>query len=503
MAKTSANPRVLIVTPEVTYLPDGMGINANGLYAKAGGLADVSAALISALFENGGDVHVALPDYRAIFNGNLAPFLSQELNTIKSKMPEERIHLAKDRTFFYLDSVYSSYKTENIKIALTFQREVINNIVPHVQPDLIHCNDWMTGLIPAMARKLGIPCLFTLHNIHSVTSTLSRIEENGIDAASFWQHLFFKDIPTSYEETRNCIPVDFLASGVFASHYVNTVSPTFLMEMIRGRHDFVKTPLQQELAGKWNAGCAVGILNAPEISFSPDTDEALPCRYNAKNFVSGKRDNKLTFQKRLGLIENAHAPLFFWPSRLDRIQKGCHLLAEILYEVISAYWDQNMEIVFVADGEFQQYFNDIVWRFNLNNRVAVCDFDEKLSRQAFAASDFIFMPSLFEPCGLPQMIGPIYGTLPVAHDTGGLHDTIINIDVHQDRGNGFLFEDFDSNGLCWAIDQAMKFYNLPPDIKQPQIRRIMSQSAEAFNHSVTARKYIDLYERMLQRPFIN
>ena len=128
-----------------------------------------------------------------------------------------------------------------------------------------------------------------------------------------------------------------------------------------------------------------------------------------------------------------------------------------------------MEIVFVANGEFKRHFQDIVCWFNLQNRVAICDFDEKLSRQAFAAADFVFMPSLFEPCGLPQMIGPIYGTLPVAHDTGGIHDTIEDMDVSENTGNGFLFKDFDSNGLSWAMDQAMKFYDLPPEVKQDQI----------------------------------
>jgi starch synthase/alpha-amylase len=503
MANPPGNPRVLIVTPEITYLPWGMGNNAHGLHAKAGGLADVSAALISSLFENGGDIHVAVPDYRAIFNDNISSFFSDALETIKSKVPVERIHLAKDRTFSHIDHVYSSYETENIKIAMTFQREVINNIIPHVLPDLIHCNDWMTGLIPAMAKKLGIPCLFTIHNIHSATSTLADIEENGIDAQSFRQDLFFVNMLSNCEKTRDFIPVDFLASGVSAAHYVNTVSPTFLMEMIQGLNCFVAPPLQKELAGKLDAGCAFGILNAPETSFSPDIDDALPFQYGAKNHAAGKRINKLLLQKRLGIIQDDQAPLFFWPSRLDTIQKGCRLLAEILDKVVLRYWEQNMEIVFVANGEFKKHFNEIVCRLSLRNRVAICDFDEDLSRQAFAASDFVFMPSLFEPCGLPQMIGPIYGALPVAHDTGGLHDTIINMDVPGNTGNGFLFKDFNSNCLLWAIDRAMKFYNLPPKIKQQQIRRVMKQSVGAFDHSVTTQKYIDLYEIMLQRPFIN
>src|SRR6056297_751140 len=145
---STEKPRVLVVTPEVTYLPEGMGNIANQLTAKAGGLADVSAALVNALFRQEGDVHVALPDYRSMFNNDTGPeaLFKKELNTIRSEVPEERIHLAEDRAFFYVSNIYSNYSWENIKIALAFQREVINNIVPKVQPDLIHCNDWMTGL---------------------------------------------------------------------------------------------------------------------------------------------------------------------------------------------------------------------------------------------------------------------------------------------------------------------------------------------------------------------
>ena len=497
-----ANPRVLLVTPEVTYLPDGMGRHANGLNAKAGGLADVSAALVNALYHQGADVHVALPDYRSIFNGGMSPIVRRELGKIRNSVPEKRVHLAQDRTFFYLNHIYSDNEFENIKISLAFQREVINNIIPRVQPDLIHCNDWMTALIPAMARQLGIPCLFTIHNIHTVKCTLSEIEDRGIDGALFWQNLFYEYFPSNYENTRNSIPVDFLASGVFAAHFVNTVSPRFLEEMVEGRHGFVKACMQQELANKKNAGCAFGILNAPDLSCHPSNDGVQPCMYSPNNHVLGKKTNKRKFQKDLGLIQNARAPIFFWPSRLDPVQKGCQLLADILYDVVSRYWKENLEIVFVADGEFQRHFKDIVRYHDLFDRVAICDFNEPLTRLAYGASDFVLMPSSFEPCGLPQMIGSIYGALPVAHDTGGIHDTVAHLDVSKNTGNGFLFKTFDSGGLSWAIDQAMAFYMMPPDIKKRQIRRIMEESAEKFNHQVTAKQYIGLYEKMLQRPLI-
>ena len=233
------NPRVLIVTPEVTCLPQGMGDVTNGLSAKAGGLADVSVALVSALFDLGADVHVAIPDYRSIFKNHFSPVFKKEAKAIREKIPEERVHLAKDRAFFYLHRIYSSDGWENGKVAIAFQREVINNIVPRVRPDLIHCNDWMTGLIPAMARNMGIPCLFTVHNIYTVKRSLASIEDRGIDAAAFWKDLYYERFTVGYEAARDSNPVDFLASGIFAAHFVNTVSPTFLKEIVEDHHDFV------------------------------------------------------------------------------------------------------------------------------------------------------------------------------------------------------------------------------------------------------------------------
>jgi starch synthase/alpha-amylase len=502
MDETPCNPRVLIITPEVTYLPDRMGGLASFFTAKAGGLADVSAALITALFEQGADVHVSIPDYRALFSHGLAPVLQKEFNKIHRKMPDDRIHLAEDRAFYYLNRVYSNYGDENIKLALAFQREVINNIVPYVQPDLIHCNDWMTGLIPAMARTMGIPCLFTIHNVHTIKATLGYIEDRGIDAAAFWQDIYFEHMATRYEDVRDTNPVDFLTSGVFAAHFVNVVSPTFLDEIVEGRHDFIAEPIRQELINKRRAGCATGILNAPDPSFDPAVDKDLECNYDHQDFVRGKEENKRALQKQFGLIADVRAPVFFWPSRLDPVQKGCSLLAEIFYDVISDYWEQSLQILFVANGDYQRVFRDIISHHGFQKRVAICDFDNRLEHLAYGAADFILMPSSFEPCGLPQMIAPIYGTLPVAHDTGGIHDTIMHLEVAEDKGNGFLFDTFDANGLRWAIAQAMNFYNLPPKIKEPQIQRIMQESAATFTHANTARQYIRLYEKMLQRPLI-
>lgn len=500
MTSRSENPSILIVTPEVSHLPAGMSSVSGYISAKAGGVADVTAGLITALFEQGADVHVALPDYRRIFRRKLPPAVRRWLTTMQDGLPEQRIHLARDRGFYHLDRIPCGTGSEDINFSLYFQREIINAIIPRVQPDLIHCHDWMTGLIPAAGRRMDIPCLFTIHNLYTAKRPLSHIEDIGIDAAFFWPNLYYDRYPSSYEESRNSNPVDLLLSGVFAAHYVNTVSPTFLSEIINGRHTWVDIHLQRELRNKWESGCAAGILNAPDPSYNPMTDKALFRRYGVKDHRPGKKYNKLFLEQKLGLDMDSSAPIFFWPSRLDPIQKGYSLLAEILFEVVSAFREQNLQIVFVADGEFRSHFEEIVKRSQLYDRVAISPFDERLARQAYAGADFVLMPSRFEPCGLPQMIGPLYGTLPVAFDTGGLHDTVTHMNAAAGIGNGFLFENYDSKGLFWAFQEAMAFYGLPAAEKSRQIERIMTESLTVFNPAVTASQYVRLYERMLERP---
>ena len=502
MAKVKAkNPRILIVTPEITYLPEGMGNLSGKMSAKAGGMADVSASLVAALYELGADVHVALPHYRRMFHEETAKLVADELKKYKSHLPDERIHLAEDRCFYYRDTVYDR-GDGNIKLALAFQREVINHCIPYVQPDLVHCNDWMTGLIPAAARRMGIPSLFTVHNIHTQKLTLDWVEDMGIDAAEFWNNLYYSYPPYSYEESRSNNQIDLQASGCFASHFINTVSPTFLKEIVDGWHLFVPDSIRNEIRNKYNAGCASGILNAPDPIDNPVTDDKIPFKYGPDNHWEMKRKNKVALQHALGLEENPDAPLFFWPSRLDPVQKGPQLLTDITYRFLEKYHDQGAQIAVIANGPFQQAFWDIRNFHGIGNRLAVRNFDARLSQLGFAASDFTFMPSLFEPCGLPQMQAPIYGSLAIAHNTGGLHDTVDMLDWGASKGNGFVFDIYDSQGLMWAMDKAMEFYREPRELREREISRIMSESLTRFNHKECARRYIELYERMLDRPLV-
>lgn len=502
-SKWSHISRVLIVTPEVTHLPDRMGSLSECLSAKAGGLADVSASLVCELYRQGADVHIAIPNYRAIFGDCLSETLRQEQLAMRRILPDDRLHLAEDHSFARRKTVYTGDSSENIRLALTFQREVVNNIIPRVVSDLIHCNDWMTGLVPAAARQLKIPALFSIHNIHTMEVLLTEIEDRGIDPSAFWQQLYFSRMPVSYDESRLANPVDLLVSGIFSASAVSVVSPGFLSEIITGVHDFVSAHLREELLRKWEAGLGVGILNLPDPTFNPASDPHLAEAYGPEDPLGSKAANKVAFQKALGLIEDPNAPVLFWPSRLDPVQKGCQLLAEILYEVISAYWEDGLQVIFVADGPYQQVFRDITRHHGFEERVAVTDFDPAMEHLGYGAADFVLMPSRFEPCGLPQMIGAIYGALPIAHAVGGLRDTVNHLNIGQHSGNGFLFETYDSGGLFWAIQQAMDFHRLPAHTRSAEIGRIMAESAETFNHKVTARQYIDLYQKLLRHPVID
>ncbi len=488
-------PRILMVTPEITYLPRGMGNMAQRLCAKAGGMADVSASLVKSLYDKGADVHVTLPNYRKLFNLSSERRHDSEYCAFTSSLPNQRIHLAQDRIFYHKNRVYDN--AENHLLSLAFQREVINNVIPRVKPDLIHCNDWMTGLIPAVARRNNIKSLFTVHNIHTERLPLSMIEDRGIDAADFWHNLYFKEQPHHYHHARENNHVNLLVSGIFASDHVNSVSPTFLHEVVEGRHDFVPDCIRNELAAKLHSGYASGILNAPDPSYDPATDHYLEHNFNADTHQEGKRKNKLQFQELAGLTMDPNAPLLFWPSRLDPVQKGCQLLADLLYHIIEKYKDIGLQVAIVANGEFQKHFKDIVEHHGIHDRVSVLDFSENMSRLGYAASDFMLMPSKFEPCGLPQMVSPKYGSLPLVHDTGGIHDTVHHLHHDGNLGLGFRFQHYNTNGLEWVIDEAVRFYQRPAQEREKILRRIMTESLEQFNHETCAAEYIKLYESIL------
>ncbi|NNC88513.1 MAG: glycosyltransferase [Akkermansiaceae bacterium] len=498
LAVTSPPPRILIVAPEIARVPSGLSPRASQFLGKAGGLADVTASLAAGLEAQGAEVHLALPNYRRLFGSDADASFKDSLAEAALPDGDRRVHLAEDRAFYYRTHIYGG--PEAPAAVTAFQREVMNNIIREVRPDLIHCHDWTTGLVPAFARRHGIPCVFTVHNIHTESWNLAYLEERGIDAASFWEHLYFNNPPHNYEETRAGNSCDLLASGILAADLVNVVSPNFLTEILDGYHDFVPGAVRHVLRMKAESGQARGILNAPDISYDPATDPELFCNYGSRDVVDGKSWNKGALQKRLGLEIDPEAPVLFWPSRLDPLQKGCDLFASVLHGIISDYHHLGLQVVAVADGEAQGHIRHIIHHHGFQSRAACVDFDEGLSRCGFAAADFVLMPSRFEPCGLPQMIGARYGALPIARNTGGIHDTVRELDCDAHCGNGFRFDTYDAGGFRWAIDRALSFFQGPAERREAEIRRVMDEAAGDFSDETMVEAYSGLYEELLQRP---
>lgn len=501
MTFSSLPPRILVVTPEVSFLPDRGGLPSEKISARAGGLGDISATLIQTLYAMGADIHVAMPNYRNIFKKNDTHLSTERFGGKSGVLPIERIHLVQDRAFYYPPKLTVDKGWESVRIALAFQREVINQVIPRVHPDLIHCHDWMTGLIPAMARTHGIPCLFTLYNLNTVKLCLAEIEDQGIDAGSFWQYCYYDRMPFNYEETRHTNPADLLISGVFASHFVNMVSPGFLEELVAGGNGLFSASLKAELRNKLNSGCLSAIEHSPAAFFNPATDKALYRRYTAEDHFGAKAFNKLRLQELLGLRMDSRAPLFFWPTRIGGGRRGAWLMSEILSDLLSHYSAEGLQLVFIADGDLQQHFRMLAENVNALDRVSVNEFHSQYYRLAFAAADFVLMPMEYEPCGLPCKIAQRYGALPIGHDTGGIRDALTHLDMVAGRGNGFVFKHFDATGLRWAIQEAMRFYSLPDSVRTGQIHRIMTESCNGCTDQSMALGYIGLYEKMLKRQF--
>jgi len=472
-------PRILLVTPELGSSAFLSRSGRSSPCIKAGGLADACALMLDSFSDAGADVHIALPHFRRVSPpGGVW----------------RQVHFCHDREFFYRRSVYEGCPESNVRAALAFQRDVIHYVLPRVRPDIVHCHDWMTGLVPAAARAMDIPSVFTVHNLHDHATTLAHAEDRGIDAAKFWNHLYYQHYPSTYESARESDAFSMLASGILAADRMCTVSGSFLNELAEGRHG-ATWPVIDAVRGKLAAGHASGILNALPADATPSRDAHLPHRFDAKSHVAGKRANKLALQRELGLEEDAEAPLLFWPSRLDPVQKGCRLLSDILYQLVNDYWGFGLQIVFVGDGPFEAYFKGIVEFHGLERRVAMVNFDERLSRLGYAGSDFTLMPSAYEPCGLSQMMALRYGSLPIVHATGGLKDTVRPL--KGDAGNGFPFEVHDSHGLRWAIDQAMRFHLRPDEERWATLSRIMKEADAAFQPQRMVDAHRDLYAGIL------
>jgi starch synthase len=489
-----SRPRVLICTPEITELPEGMGNAANWIAAKGGGLGDISAGLIRYLHgDDRFDLHVVIPKYERQILG-LGGVELRELDLLGPHLQKRGIHLVRDSAFSMSPAVYSeSVAHPRVQRAQAFQRYIVNQLLDDLRPEVVHCNDWMTGLVPAAAKERGIATLFTIHNVFTEHATPHELDRDGIDVRRFMKELYFERFPDgSFEKNWHENRVDFAASGILAADLVNTVSPTFLNELVSGECDEIApTGVLRALREKHEQGAALGILNAPNDVIDPRKSRwATP--FGVEDVMEGKQVNKRRFQERMGLLTDPDAPLFLWPNRLYG-QKG----VELLFLLLLGPLGKRIQVAIVANGDAKTEERFGIVSLGSGGRVARQPFSEELSELGKAAADFVLMPSLYEPCGLPQMEGPRFGALPVVRRTGGLKDTVDELTADGEHGNGFVFDEYDVAGLASAVERAVAFRMRPFTERERTIRRVMREGFDKHSLGRTAKEYVGVYERLL------
>lgn len=483
-------------TPEITELPEGMGNAANWISAKGGGLGDISAGLIRYLHEDDRfDLHVVLPKYERQILG-LGGVERRELDLLSPTLQRKGVHLVRDSAFSSSPAVYSeSAAHPRVQRAQAFQRYIINQLLDDLQPELVHCNDWMTGLVPAAARARGIRSVFTIHNVFTELASPHELDRDGIDVRRFMTNLYFERFPDGvFEKNWHENRVDFLASGILAADVVNTVSPTFLDELVSGACDEIApASVLRALREKHATGRALGILNAPNDVIDPRKSRwATPFGFG--DVMAGKRDNKRRLQERMGLAVDPSAPIFLWPNRLYS-QKGVELLFLLLLGPLA----KRMQVAIVANGDAKTEERFGILSLGSQGRIARQPFSEELSELGKAGADFVLMPSLYEPCGLPQMEGPRFGALPLVRRTGGLKDTVVELDLDADTGNGFAFDEYDVGAFSKAVERALAFFARPEAERERTLQRVMRDAFDTHSLARTARHYVEVYEALIEQ----
>jgi starch synthase len=470
--------------------------------AKTGGLADVAAALPATLRRMGHDVRAFFPFHSQIqlrpgaaqpvelardvpleLGGRTRVFTAWTTHLPGSDLPVVLIDCPE---LFHRSGIYTSGADEGLRFVF-FSRAVIESCQRlGFGPDVFHCNDWHTALLPLLLRTAyewdalfsRTRTLLTIHNIgYQGVFSAATLDAAGLGP---WRQRFD---PHELRAGR----VGFLRTGAIEADVVSTVSPTHAREIQTSEYGM---GLEDVLRAR--SSTLVGILNGiDETAWNPSTDTFLPHRYDAAD-LAGKAKNKQHLLERLKLAPAPRAPLFGIVSRLTP-QKGFDLCFDVLPKLLA---ERDARLVVLGSGEpgYEAFFETLQARFP--DRVCFHrGHHEELAHVVEAASDAFLMPSRYEPCGLNQMFSLKYGTLPIVRKTGGLADTVQPVDGVEGRGTGFVFEHFTPQGLSWALGSALALWENPAAWG----RIVQNAMAEDFSWDRQARRYVELYDWMVGR----
>ena len=464
-------------------------------FIKTGGLGDVAYALPKALRKMGIDARVIIPKYSSIplsFKNCMETVASFTVAVGWRNQYCGLQHLTYDEIpYYFVDNEYYFERPEiygcydDGERFSYFSKAILESIkyMGDFVPDIIHCNDWHCGIVPALLKDTysddelysKIKSVFTIHNLKyqgvfpkEILSELLNLNDG-----------YFSDDALKFYDA-----VSFMKGGIVFSDAVTTVSDTYAKE--------IQTPFYGEgLDGLLcsQADKLYGIVNGIDYElYDPKIDKKIACNYDYETRKQ-KIENKLKLQDQLSFTVNEDIPMIGIVTRLVK-QKGLDLIVEKLQELLSL----PIQIVLLGNGDgyyediFQYYASIYPSRISTN-----IIFDEVLAQKIYAASDMFLMPSLFEPCGIGQLIALKYGSIPIVRETGGLKDTIIPYNKYTGTGNGFSFTNYNSDELLEAIDRALDLYKDKASFDKLIVNAMNSNNS----WGNSAKNYMNLYSNLI------
>lgn len=467
-------------------------------FIKTGGLADVAGSLPKYFDKEKYDVRVVLPKYNCMYQKwkdmleyvdhfymNLAG-QDRYVGILKCEYDGVQFYFIDNEYYFNGFAPYEGDPKWNIEKFAFFSKAVLS-ILPVIgfRPELIHCHDWQTGLIPVYLDNFrylgeyyrGIKSIMTIHNLkfQGVWDTKTVQQITGLP-----DYYFVPDKMEAYKDA------NLLKGGIVYSDRVTTVSQTYAEE--------IKTPFYGEaLDGLMNARSNVlsGIVNGLDYTdWDPETDTRIAKNFNIENFRKLKPLNKLALQEELGLDKDAHVMMIGIVSRLTD-QKGFDLIDYVMDELCQ----DAVQIVVLGTGDakYENMFRHFAWKYS-GKVSANIYYSDELSHKIYASVDAFLMPSLFEPCGLSQLMSLRYGTLPIVRETGGLKDTVEPYNEYEKTGTGFSFTNYNAHEMLNTIRYAEQIFY---DRKRDWNKMVERAMKEDFSWNNSTKQYEQLYKDLL------
>ena len=462
-------------------------------YIKSGGLADVLGSLPKALVKQGVECSVVLPKYRDMKFADTLEYVTsyyiwvswrrEYCGIFKTELDGVTFYFIDNEHYFGRPGLYS-YDDDNERFA--FFDFAVLEMMSHLQikPDILSLHDWQSAMIaPLYKERYGyyefyrnIKVMFTIHNIAYQGKADPRLIN---DLYGLGDHLYYN----GNLRHDNCF--NMMKSAILYSDLVTTVSPTYANEILTDEYG---EGLQSVLHMKKDR--LMGILNGIDYDVNnPEKDPNILYHFNAHNWKEEKVKNKLALQREVGLPENPDVPLIGVVTRLTW-QKGLDLILAKMPELMN----RDVQIVLLGAGDRKYEDGFRYWasvagdKFSLNLK-----YDFPLSCRIYASCDLFLMPSLFEPCGLSQMMSLRYGTIPIVRETGGLKDSVQAYNEYEKTGTGFSFAHYNADEMMGVIDYALYIYSL----KEHWNGLVDKAMAEKLDWENSAKQYINAFNRLL------